>query len=140
MPVVCTDPKSVNFSVLEQLYMNENSRSLIKTKNEDDVTNPYKYSCFPKFLNSLMLDRNEIENNINWPNIVTIMSEPPPSKDLFNPKIPYSRSNINIMIWIISSIMSYRYHEDSEKIIHVINLLQFLLKVMTRLDRVHRKA
>ena len=68
------------------------------------------------------------------------MPEPPPSKDLFNPKIPYGRGNINIMIWIISSILSYRYHENSEKLVHVMNLLQFLLKVMTRLDRAHRKV
>ena len=137
--IKCVDPKPASFTVLQQLYSNERIAWPIKQKNQDEVDNLYQYTSFPKFLNSLMIDKNVIEE-IDWPGYITGIPEPPPWKDLFNPKIPYSRNNINLMIWIIWSILSYKYHDDSEKLVHVMNLLQFLLKVMTRLDRVHRKA
>lgn len=50
--------------------------------------------------------------------------------DVFNPKgITYTKENINDAIWLATWISSYWYHENSEKRIHIVQLLLELPKM-----------
>ena len=128
----------MNFHDLEAHYEEAELTSPIKQCKEGEGR-LYTYRFFPKLMDKLMISEEALLK-IDWPCYKFEIPEPPPSRDLFNPKEGYTKDNINIMLWIICCISTYWYPFHTEKIVHVTELVHYLLKVMTKLHKTHRKA
>lgn len=83
---------------------------------------------------------NDAILEIDWPTLKFDIPIPSTSFNIFLPKEPYTRDNIPIIIWVICSISTYWYHEHTEKVVHATSLVHYLLKIMTKLSKIHRQS
>jgi hypothetical protein len=135
--VTSRDPESVEYSKLSKMYEEADLISPILPCNEDEG-DWYKYKFFPKLMDNLMLDQDEIQR-INWPAEIIEIDDTKPTLSIFEPEVKYNYANINLMTWIVASLSAYRYHQHWEKIVHVTEWIHQLSKFMRLLDKSHWK-
>ena len=104
------------------------------------------YNLFYKVKESLYLlcleiDKDELErigdkvqwsldiNSIEWAPETNNFSKKANIRDIFNPEQNYTSDNINDALWYAWWIGWYWFHEDSEKHIHVTQLIRELPKI-----------
>jgi len=131
-------PEPVEYNTILDLYEKEEVIVPIIGVKSNRGEMLYGYQFFPKLMDELMLSHKHV-NAVKWPHYPTEILHNPATYDIFNPEVQYTKSNINIVTWIICSISTYWYHEHNEKIVHTVDLLQFLLKVISRLDKTQRQ-
>jgi hypothetical protein len=68
-------------------------------------------------------------NKLNWPSESLKGFKIGYLRDIFNPEQFYTHENIKDAIWLACWIGTYWYHEDSEKRIHLMQLLLELPKM-----------
>jgi hypothetical protein len=95
----------------------------------------YSYKFFPKLMEKFL---HSDVSDINWPTHEVVLENHTAVYDIFHPHKKYTKENVSTIICVISSIATYWYHEHSEKIMHVISLVNYLLKVTKRLDKDQR--
>ena len=113
--------------------MEVKQKEVSKSKSSSDRAGSlaawYRYTYFPKLLNELV-NTPEIIKNINWPPIAFASNSGGYLHDVFKPKGTfYTKENINEAIWLASWISTYWYHENAEKRIHIVQLLNELPKM-----------
>ena len=82
----------------------------------------YRYAYIPRLLNGLC-NWVKVIKNINWPPISLQPASVGSLHDIFNPKEIYTWENIKDALWLSCWIGAYWYHENSEKRIHITQLL-----------------
>jgi len=114
---------------VEKKQMKGSPRKGSPERSSSEIT-WYRYTYFPKLLNELV-DTPEVIKDINWPPIAFASSSGGYLHDVFKPKgTYYTKENINEAIWLASWISTYWYHENTEKRIHIVQLLNELPKMI----------
>jgi hypothetical protein len=118
--------RHITHDQLENMYFMESNYLPAKHSNLSSKENIrykyYRYTYIPKLLTSLTTTKNAIAK-INWPPVIVRSSRIGFLRDIFNPEQYYTHENIKDAIWLACWIGTYWYHENSEKRIHIVQLL-----------------
>lgn len=105
---------------------------------ERESTVMYGSRFFPKLLNEL-IQTSESNKKKGIQEVKTEIKSEHINNDIFRPSTHYTKGNIGSIIWIICNIAVYWYHDDTEKIVHVGELIEFFVKIVSRIDKVQRQ-